>query len=142
MCGGPWPDDTFGNVAAYIKEQGPEEDFRYVYALLRGTGDDLESFTPVIWGGATPDENRRRPRGRRHPVGPRSQQRVLLTAHERPTEGQGRFVAVYGTEAAEEDPNDTVTWIVSLFRNFQAPDKPNDEPGDLDYLYGPLPRHR
>ncbi|MCK5688639.1 hypothetical protein KAI87_05170, partial [Myxococcota bacterium] len=54
---GPWENndennDDFGWTMVYIRDNGADtdKDFRYDYALLKGTSNDLATMTPVIWG--------------------------------------------------------------------------------------------
>ena len=133
---GPYEsDDGMGTVAAYIVEAGPLEDFQYHYALLRGTDNDVDGMTPVIWGGATPNPN-----NDDHGAG------ITMWDFEadyqfRTDNGldttdvpRGRFIAVYGKEPGQN--GEEVTMAVAAFRNFMPGDDPVAEPVDLDYLYG------
>jgi hypothetical protein len=130
--------DSFGTVAAYIKDAGEGQDFRFHYALLRGTSKDLATMKPVIWGGANPD-----PDTKEHGSG------VTLWDFEANYEfekannpafdtlalDRGRFVAVYGKDANDKGE---LTLVVAALRNFVPKDKPTNAPGDLDYFYGSL----
>jgi hypothetical protein len=136
---GPYPaEDGFGTVAAFIKDAGAGEDFRYHYALLRGVNNDIASMKVVIWGGANPD-----PASEEHGSG------VTLWDFEANYEfekannpafdtlalDRGRFVAVYGKGANDKGE---LTLVVAALRGFVPKDKPMNPPGDLDYFYGAL----
>ncbi len=143
---GPWDNDNgFGTVAAYIKQQPEGADFRYVYALLRGVGNDLQTMKPVIWGGSNPDT-----------TNPDFGNGITLWDFEANYEfaqandpdfatqpyDRGRFVAIYAQGADENEPTATATWVYAVFRNFIGKDDyvasadPFVEGADLDYLYG------
>jgi hypothetical protein len=134
---GPYPNkDGFGTVAAYIKDAGEGSDFRYHYALLRGTSNDVATMKPVIWGGATPD-----PENKDYGYGVTLWDFEANRAFEEANNpdfaslalDRGRFVAVYGKGA---DANGEAALVVSVFRGFVPKDKPQNAPGDLDYFYG------
>lgn len=137
---GPWPNDNdFGTVLAYIRKMPEGEDFQYVYALLRGVDNNVAAMSPVIWGGATPD-----PEDEEDGVG------VTLwdfEANEAFAEAndpdyatkafdRGRFVAIYAAGPSEDNPDDRMTWVVSVFRDWVPEHQAGGEPIDLDYLYG------
>lgn len=137
---GPWDneDEGGGKVAAYIKEEAEGADFKYSYALLRGVGNDLATFVPVIWGGATPDPDDE-DRGVGVTMWDFEANHTFAEAHDplysENAFDRGRFVVLYGAERAEDD-NGEFAYVVAVFRNFIAKDSPNDLPGDLDYFYG------
>jgi hypothetical protein len=137
---GPWPsDDGVGYVAAYIREADAGADFRYEYALLRGAGNDLATMTPVIWGGATPDEA-----NADYGLG------VTVWDFENNYEfeiannpnaanedfNRGRFATLYGKGADQTMPANELGFVVAVFRDFIPQDKPGAAAADLDYFYG------
>jgi hypothetical protein len=137
---GPWDNEDSAlegdTIAVYIRDQGEDaDDFRYVYALLRGIESDLSTMSPVIWGGSNPDpENEDFGNG------------VILWDFEanREWEAQyhpdrafsesGRFAAAYARGEDEEDEDSTVTWVVAALRDVVTEE--NDDPLTMDYLYG------
>ncbi len=132
-------DDGVGYVAAYIRDTGSDDDFRYHYALLRGIDNDLANLTPVIWGGATPDEAEDD-----HGVGIAlwdfEANRAFEEAHN-PNAAEldldeGRFAVLFGKGFDEQDPNAEVGFVLAAFRDFVSQDDPSAEPADLDYFYG------
>jgi hypothetical protein len=138
---GPFPNDNgdIGYVAAYIREAGPDADFRYEYALLRGIDNDIANLTPVIWGGATPDEN-----NEDHGVGVTLWDFEANYAFEQEHNpmfdslvlDRGRFVALYAAGPDEKDPEAEVAFVLAAFRDFVPADDAGAEPADLDYFYG------
>ena len=138
---GPWPnDDGIGYVAAYIKDAGSGEDFRYHYAFLRGATNDLATLTPVIWGGANPD-----PVNDDHGVGVTLWDFEANYAFEQANDPafdaeaaatRGRFASIYGADDDEADPDNELAFVVAVFRDFVPEDNPTAEPADLDYFYG------
>jgi len=136
---GPYKnDDGFGTIAAYIKDAGEGEDFRYHYAILRGKDNDVAGLTPVIWGGANPD-----PDTKEHGSGVTLWDFEANYAFEQANNpdaanlklDRGRFVAVYGKNATDKGD---LTLVFAALRGFVPKDKPDAMPGDLDYLYGGL----
>ncbi len=137
---GPMPsDDGLGYVAAYIRDAGDQEDFRYHYALLRGIDNDIANLTPVIWGGATPDPNND-DHGFGITMWDFEANYAFEQAHnsefENNSYNRGRYVALYGAGMDEENPGNEMTFVVSIFRNFVPEDAPGEAPADLDYFYG------
>lgn len=137
---GPWPaDDGVGYVAAYIKDEGAAADFRYTYALLRGAGNDLATLTPVIWGGASPDAT-----NDDHGVGvtlwdfeaDRAFRMANDPSYDPATGNRGRFAALWGAGADEDDAANEMAFVVAVFRDFVSEDEPTADPADLDYFYG------
>jgi hypothetical protein len=137
---GPFPNDSgHGYVAAYIRDAGPDADFRYHYALLRGVGDARSTLAPVIWGGANPGID-----------DPDHGSGITLWDFEanhaweeanNPDFGaepldRGRFVAVYGAGPDANDPDNEVALVLASFRNFVSKDDPTAAPANLDYFYG------
>lgn len=161
---GPWNNDSdFGQVAVYIKEQLPlakpttgacpsgfaektagtcTPDFHFVYALARGVGNDMATYTPVIWGGANPDA-----------TNPDFGTGVTLWDFEANYAfavandpgyatkdfARGRFVALYG-KGLTDDPNDpagsTFAFNVAVFSKFVPQDNPEAAAVDAEYFYG------
>lgn len=134
---GPYPnEDGFGTVAVYIREAEQGADFKFEYALARGVNNDVATFAPVIWGGATPNA-----------ANPDQGYGVTLWDFEANyafeqannpdaanlTLDRGRFVALYGSGA---EAAGTFAFVVAVFRNFVPQDNPAAEPADLDYFYG------
>lgn len=137
---GPFENDEgIGYVAAYIRDAGESEDFRYHYALLRGIDNDVANMVPVIWGGATPDAN-----NQDHGVGITLWDFEANRAFEEANNpdyanlalDQGRFVALYAKGIDENDAAAEVAMVLAVFRNFVPKDKPGDAPANLDYFYG------
>lgn len=132
---GPYDNENdFGTVAAYIRDAGENEDFRYQYVLMRGVDNDLATMTPFIYGGATPDPN-----NEDHGAGitmwdfeANYQFEQANDDNPEATE-RGRFITVY---AKGQDGDNEVAFAVAAFRNFNPDNDPNIEPVDLDYLYG------
>jgi len=141
---GPYPDDDgVGFFAAYLKDTGEDEDLRYHFAVLRGTSGDLgamDSFTPVLLGGGTPD-----PAHEDRGVG------VLLwdftadnefrsendPAFDLAASNQGRFASAFGKGQLEEGEGEgELTFVVAAFRDFVSEGSSDQAPADLDYLYG------
>ena len=136
---GPYKsDDGFGTIAAYIKDAGEGEDFRYHYAILRGKDNDVAGLVPVIWGGANPD-----PDAKEHGSGITMFDFEANHAFETANNpnganmplDRGRFVAVYGKNDTDKGE---LTLVFAALRGFVSKDKPDAMPGDLDYLYGRL----
>lgn len=137
---GPFPnEDGIGYVAAYIRDAGEDDDFRYHYALLRGIDNDLASMTPVIWGGATPD-----PDNEDHGAGVtlwdfeanHAFEEEHNPDHDSLALDRGRFVALYARGFDEGRPSAEAAFVVAAFRDFVPQDQPDSEPADLDYFYG------
>lgn len=137
---GPYPNDEgIGYVAAYIRDAGDDEDFRFHYALVRGIDNDIANMVPVIWGGATPD-----PDNDDHGVGVtlwdfeanRAFEEEHNPDYDQLTLDQGRFVALYAKGLDENDSNAEVAFVLAAFRNFVPKDEPGNEPANLDYFYG------
>jgi hypothetical protein len=137
---GPFPnEDGIGYVAAYIREAGPDADFRFEYALLRGIDNDVANLAPVIWGGATPDAE-----NEDHGVGVtlwdfeanRAFEQEHNPAFGSLTLDRGRFVALYAAGPDENDPSAEVAFVLASFRDFVPSDNAGAAPADLDYFYG------
>jgi hypothetical protein len=131
-------DDGFGTVAVFIRDTEGQGDFRYEYALLRGVEGDISTLSPVIWGAATPDAE-----NDDYGVGVSlwdfEANRAFEEAHnpdfQAGTAPEGRFAAVYGRGADENDATAEFAFVVAVFRNFVDPETANP-PADLDYFYG------
>ncbi len=138
---GPWEnDDGYGQVMAYIRQNGPEEDFKYGYALVRLVDSDAATAAPVVWGGATPA-----PDNDEDGVG------VTLWDFEANLDfekkhdpdfdsgdphDEGRFAMLYGKGRGDNDDGD-FAFNVAVFRDFVSKDAEEDEqPANLDYLFG------
>ncbi len=138
---GPWDfEGEVGKVAAYIKEQPEDEDFRYAYAILRGVDNDLASFRPIIAGGATPD-----PENEEHGAGITLwdfDANAAFLAEAFPAEyvaeqvPHGRFIALYSRDQDVSVPANEVAWVLAYLRDFVSEDNPAASPADLDYFYG------
>lgn len=145
---GPFPnDDGVGYVSVYIKENGPEDDFQYTYAFVRGIDRDVANATVVIAGGATPldPENDDPSTTEDNEFG----SGILFVdfdadlafdeEHDPTTDAgerdRGKFVAVFGRGPDENDPEATVGMVVAAFRNF-VPAGESVDPASVDYLYG------
>ncbi len=145
---GPFPnDDGVGYVSVYIKENGPDDDFQYTYAFVRGINRDLANSTVVVAGGATPLD----PEGDDPSTNEDNEfgSGVLFVdfdadlafdeQHDPTTDpaerDKGKFVAVFGRGPDENDPSTTVAMVVAAFRNF-VPGGDIAEPASVDYLYG------
>ncbi|MEM6731650.1 MAG: hypothetical protein AAF658_08845 [Myxococcota bacterium] len=140
-------DDGVGFVSVYIKENDPGSEFQYTYGFVRGATRDLANTAVVIAGGGTPldPENDDPNTVDDNEFG----QGVLFVDFDAdlafdlendPTtdvgeRDRGKFVAVFGKNADEEDPDATLSSVVAAFRNF-VPAGETAEPTDLDYLYG------
>jgi hypothetical protein len=137
---GPFPnEDGIGFVAAYIREAGPDADFRFEYALLRGIDNDVANLKPVIWGGASPDAA-----NEDHGVGVTlwdfEANRAFEQEHNPEFDSlvldRGRFVALYAAGPDENDPSAEVAFVLAAFRDFVPADNAGAEPAELDYFYG------
>ncbi len=138
---GPWDnEDGYGQVMAYIRENGPDDDFKFGYALIRLVDSDMATASPVIWGGATPD-----PDDDDDGVG------VTLwdfeanldfeKAHDPNFDAdaphdEGRFAMLFGKGRGDNDDGD-FAFNVAVFRDFVTKDRePDEQPANLDYLFG------
>jgi hypothetical protein len=137
---GPWEaDDGVGWVAAYIRDTEGSADFRYEFALLRGASNDLATLTPVLWGGATPDEA-----DDDHGVGvalwdfeaDRAFREANDPAFDPAAGDRGRFAVLFGRGPDENDAANELAFAVAVFRDFVPADQPSNPPADLDYFYG------
>jgi hypothetical protein len=137
---GPYPnDDGYGYVAAYIRDAGAGEDFRYHYALLRGASNDVATLSPVIWGGANPDASNP-DRGSGITLWDFEANYAWEQANNPDAASlvldRGRFVTLYGAGPDQTNPANEVGIILASFRNFVSKDDPTAEPANLDYFYG------
>lgn len=137
---GPWEnEDGVGYVGAFIRDAGVGADFRYEFAFLRGATNDLATLTPIIVGAASPDPN-----NDDHGFGltlwdfERNYEFEMMHNENAGNEDhtRGRFATLWGHGPDENNPEATITIIMSAFRNFVSEDDPNAEPADLDYFYG------
>ncbi|MCG8418105.1 MAG: hypothetical protein MJE77_09210 [Proteobacteria bacterium] len=137
---GPFPNgDGVGYVAVYIRDAGENDDFRYHFAFLRGIDNDVAKLTPVIWGGANPDEN-----NEDHGVGValfdfeanyQFEQTHNPDAADLQLE-RGRFATLFGAGPDEDNTANEMAFVVAAFRAFVPGNEPTAQPADLDYLYG------
>ncbi len=132
-------DDGFGQVAVIIADNGEDtdEDFRYFYIFGRIAPDKPDSFTPVILGGTNRDKDNDEYGEGITLWDYEANRQFLETYGDGAEEGgpiQGRFVTIYGRGPAEDDPDATTSLVLASFRDFAEED--DDEPADLDYLYG------
>ena len=153
---GPFQASTdFGTLALYIRENPDynpnflnEEDpsgspLRYVYAVLRGSGYDLQTLTPIISGGSTPDETRPE-RGLGLIVFDYERERGFVEAYgEVPADGclpSGRFAAFYGRQAIldaqEVETGADQSFVLGVFRSYVPKYNDATPPMDIDYFYG------
>jgi len=139
---GPWkkndPDDTFGYVAAYVRENPLPRDFKYTYALLRGPDEDESKLVPIIWGSATPD-----PTEKDYGTGVTlwDFEANYLFAKTDPAfvskpYDRGRFVALYGRQVDKNDAAAVFAFNVAVFNGFVPKDKPTTAAVHAEYLYG------
>tara|TARA_R110002096_G_scaffold433887_5_gene653904 strand:+ start:14727 stop:15848 length:1122 start_codon:yes stop_codon:yes gene_type:complete len=136
---GPYADDDFGYGAAYIREAAPGADFQYEYAFLRGASNDLASLTAIVYGGATPD-----PLNDDHGVGVTVWDMTAADAfsaeydpnYDAAEAESGRFAALFAAGPDEDNPANTVTAVVAVFRDAIFKDSEDGLPVDLDYFYG------
>jgi hypothetical protein len=130
---GPWPNDDageFGMTAAILtknpnKENGDPPDFDVSYALMRGVSDDLTTMVPVVWGGATPDEeNPEQGSGvtiwdfeTNHQFILDNMDVALADDDFDPSQNipRGRFVAVYGQDQGDDG---TFRFVYAVLRKF------------------------
>ncbi len=137
---GPFPEDI-GFSAAYIRETGDTEDFRFAFAFLRGVDNDVANLTPVVFGGATPDETND-DYGVGVVVWDMTAMRAFAEANDPAFDpadhDRGRFAALFASGSAEDedDPEAEMALVVAAFRDFIPADDQNVEAVDLDYLYG------
>lgn len=137
---GPYEDENYGYGAAYIKDTGESGDFRYEFAFLRGATNDLATLTPIVYGGATPDESND-DRGVGVAVWDMTAVDAFAAEHDPAYDATiqhdtGRFAALFGAGPDENDPNTEVTFVVAVFRDFVGADSEDGLPVDLDYFYG------
>jgi len=143
---GPWDfENEPGMVAAFIRKEPEGADFRYVYVLLRGVGNDLATYKPVILGTASPD-----PEDEEHGLGITlwdfdASADFLATefpddyvADEVP---HGRFIALYLSGHDPDAPENEVAWVVAYMRDFVDANAAGKLPVDLDYFYGHFENH-
>lgn len=138
---GPYDNkDGHGTIAAYIKEEADGADFKYTYAFLRGPDQDISKLKPIIWGGSNPDAS-----GADRGAGVTLWDFEANHAFEQANDpaysaeaphDRGRFVAMYGRGADEQDASAEFAFVVAVFRDFVSKDDPDKAPRDLDYFYG------
>lgn len=131
-------DDGVGQVLLYIRENGPDEDFKYHYAFVRLMDRDMATASPVIWGGANPD-----PEEDDKGVGVTLWDFEANNAFDeqydpdftKQGKTQGRFVMLYGDDP---DAEGEARYNVAVFRDFVPEDAKGDDPQPVDseYFYG------
>ena len=131
-------DNGVGQVLLYIRENGPEEDFKYHYAFVRLIDRDMATASPVIWGGANPD-----PEDKDKGVGVTLWDFDASNAFDQLHDSgftldhktQGRFVMLYGDDPKVEG---YARYNVAVFRDFIPDDAKGDDPQpfDSEYFYG------
>jgi hypothetical protein len=138
---GPWEnEDGHGQVIATIRENPPDDDFKYSYALIRLVDSDLATAAAVIWGGATPDPDDDT-RGAGVTLWDFEANLDFEKAHDPHFDAdarrdEGRFAMVYGAGRGEEDNGD-FAFNVAVFRDFVSKDGGlGAEPANLDYFFG------
>lgn len=135
---GPWDNERgVGKVALLVTKNGAGAELEYSYLLVRTLGDDLDTATPVIIGGATPD-----------PSDPELGVGVALWDVEASSAfdaengglpgsaGRGRFVTLFGRHTADEGD---ARFNLAAFRRFvpgDVEDGADAAPVDADYFYG------
>jgi hypothetical protein len=137
---GPWKHERgVGQVALVIAQNPAGADFRYGYLLLRSTDGSLEGATPVISGGSTPDADEPE-RGVGVALWDVDADRQFELDHgsaDGAERGRGRFVTLFGHEAAEQGDS---YFNLAVFRNFVPEEALREdaaaEPLDVDYFYG------
>ena len=153
---GPFQASTdFGTVALYISENPDynptfleEEDpegspLQYIYAIMRGASYDLQTLTPIVSGGSTPDDSGEE-RGLGMVVFDYERERGFVQTHgEVAAEGclpAGRFAAFYGRDAMRtSDGTDTgndQSYVLGIFRSYVPKYSTVATPLDIDYFYG------
>lgn len=138
MVWGPFDnDDGVGQVAVWIKEEPPGGDFAYSYAFVRMMDNDLATAVAVIWGGANPDADNDE-FGSGVTLWDFEANKAFADANN-PDHGaldQGRFIALYMRGPDEDNAENTVAMVYSVFRGFVSKDEPASAPGDLDVFHG------
>lgn len=137
---GPFEDDAgVGQTALYIRKNPDGDDFEYSYAFLRLVDDDIESATPVIWGGANPgdlDDGEDALGVTLWDIEANNDFRQKEDPEYDPevSPERGRFAMAYGY--GSEDDGDFL-FNVAVFRGFRGENaNPDDELVDADYFFG------
>jgi hypothetical protein len=135
---GPMDDDKSAlagdKVAVYVKDNGEDAEMRYSYAFIRGMGNDMATYQPVIWGATTPrsDENT----GHGLVLFDLEANNAFLLANGAEENGQGRFAIAYGRNR-DENSGAMVSIVLSTFRDFKGGEAPAEQvPSNTDQLYG------
>ncbi len=132
---GPWDNVRGpGQVALVVEENAPSADFQYSYLLVRTMDGELESATPVIVGGATPDAADPN-LGAGVALWDVELNRAFEEQHggDAAAAGHGRFVTLFGHDIAEDGE---AYFNLAAFRNFVPADGDEASPLDVDYFYG------
>jgi hypothetical protein len=132
--------------ADYFDEDEPTgSPLEYIFALMRGANYDLNTLTPIVLGGSTPNADN--PEwGLTLLVFDFDTNKSFVEAYGKVSDpgclASGRFVALrnHGPHLDENGvPTDkTLTSVAGIFRNFVPKNAPGAPPIDLDYLYGDI----
>ncbi len=135
---GPWDnDDGVGQVLVYIRENEPDDDFAYSYAFARTMDGDVARLTPVIWGGAKPDDT-----NPDYGVGVTlwdiDANNEFDDTHDPAADPstrteQGKIVMLYGHL---RENGDDVTYNLAVLRDFRGNDGELEAAVDSEYFYG------
>jgi len=137
---GPWENDDTAlqgdNVLAYIKDNGAGADHRYSYAFVRGMGNDVATYQPVIWGAMNPgpDDDT----GNGLVLFDFEANKLFEDAHNPSVSAdltRGRFAIAFGRGESDDGSGAMVTIVLSTFRDF-LPDGQAGDVVDMDQLYG------
>jgi hypothetical protein len=130
----------------YFDEEEPAgSPLEYLFALMRGANYDLNTLTPIVLGGSTP--NAENPEwGITLLVFDFNTNKEFVEAYGKVSDpgclASGRFVALrnHGPLLDEEGaPTEkTLTSVAGIFRNFIPKNAPGASPIDIDYLYGDI----
>jgi hypothetical protein len=137
---GPWENKDSALVGdhalVYIKDNGEDADFRYSYAFLRGVGNDMATYQPVIWGASTPGEEPRTGKGL--VLYDFEANKAFEDAHNPDVDdslARGRFAIAFGRGEADDGSGSMVSLVVSSFRDFR-PDGEDGGTANMDQMYG------
>jgi hypothetical protein len=135
---GPWDDDESAlqgdKVMLYIRDAGETADLRYHYAFIRGMGNDMATYQPVIYGAGQPGDGEDYLDGLA--VYDFEANAAFEDAHN-PDHGAipaGRVAVLFTKRADENNPDNDVAVVLSTFRDFQGADM--DESISFEQLYG------
>ncbi len=130
---GPYPnEDGAGHIGAYIRDEGPDADFRYAFAFVRGDGDGLTDPRVVMFGATNPDASTVG-HGSGVMVWDFGASRAFDVARQaEPTGPTGRFAVLFNRS---NDGEDERRLVYAVFKNFGEADS-DAEPVNLEYFYG------